>query len=223
MFAFRPVGRAIPWVLQDKGSYSGISCFFLLLLATGFAIEAEERERNRIAKDLHEDTGQHLALLAKEIEQLENDLPNRNVELLDRMDAAWKLTLEILTDVKASACEMYSPRLEYLAVAAVMRIFCEEFGERKKVEMDFRSHGLPSLVQQEVSICLFRVLREALDNTVKHSGVQKFSMQLLADDEIHLTVTDSGPGFDLEAGIRGRGLGQSLWQIVRKICLSSSR
>ena len=170
-------------------------------------IEAEERERNRIAKDLHEGVGQRLALLAIGIEQLKNDHPNRTVELLDRMDSVWKQTLEILTDVKASAHELYSPRLEYLGVAAVMRIFCEEFGERKKVEIDFRSRGLPSLVQPEVSICLFRVLQEALHNGVKHSGVEKFRVQLWADDEIHLTVSDSGAGFDLEAAKRGRGLG----------------
>ena len=170
-------------------------------------IEAEERERNRIAKDLHEDIGQRLALLAIAVEQLENDLPHRAVELLDRMGAARKQTLEILTDVKASAHELYSPRLEYLGIVAVMKIFCEEFGERKIVEIDFRSHGRPSLVQPEVSICLFRVLQEALHNGVKHSGVQKFLVQLWEDDQIHLTVSDSGAGFDLEEARRGRGLG----------------
>ena len=173
-------------------------------------IEAEERERNRIAKDLHEDIGQRLALLAIGIEQLRNGLPNRSVELelSERVDAVWRETLKILTDVKASANELYSPRLEYLGVAAVMRVFCEEFGERKKVEIDFRSHGLPSLVQPEVSICLFRVLQEALDNGVKHSGVQKFSVQLWGEsDEIHLTVSDSGASFDLNAAKRDRGLG----------------
>jgi signal transduction histidine kinase len=170
-------------------------------------VEAEERERSRIATDLHEDIGQRLALLAIGIEQVKNDLPHQTVELLDRMDAVWKQTLEILTDVKASAHELYSPRLEYLGVAAVLRSFCEEFGERKKVEIDFRSHGLLSVVQPEVSVCLFRVLQEALYNGVKHSGVQKFRVQLWADDEIHLTVSDSGAGFDLEAARRGRGLG----------------
>ena len=171
-------------------------------------IEAEERERHRIAKDLHEEIGQRLALLAIGIEQLKNDLPNRNVELLDRMDAVRQHTLEILTDVKASAHELYSPRLEYLGVAAVMRIFCKEFGERKKVEIDFRSHGVPRLVQPEVSICLFRVLQEALHNGVKHSRVQKFGVQLWrVADEIHLTVSDSGAGFDLNSARRDRGLG----------------
>jgi PAS domain S-box-containing protein len=171
-------------------------------------IEAEERERDRIAKDLHENVGQRLALLAIAIEQLKNDLPDQAVEPLARMDAVWRKTLEILTDVKASAHELYSPRLEYLGIAAVMRTFCEEFADRKGVEIDFRSHDLPSLVLPDVSICLFRVLQEALHNAVMHSGVQKFSVQLWDEsDEIHLRVSDSGVGFDLRAARKGQGLG----------------
>jgi signal transduction histidine kinase len=171
-------------------------------------IEAEERERNRIAKDLHEDIGQRLALLAIGIEQLKDNLPNQTVELLDHMNAVWKQSSEILTDVKASAHELYSPRLEYLGIAAVMSSFCAEFGERKKVEIDFRNRGLPSLVPPDISICVFRVLQEALHNGLKHSGVQKFEVQLCgASDEIHLTVSDSGAGFDLEAARKGQGLG----------------
>ena len=171
-------------------------------------IEAEERERNRIARDLHEDVGQRLALLAIAIEQLKNDFPHQGVELLNRLDAVWRKTLEILTDVKASAHELYSPRLEYLGIAAVMKTFCEEFGERKRVAIDFRSHGIPSLVLPDVSICLFRVLQEALHNGVMHSGVQRFSVQLWREsNEIHLRVTDSGVGFDLRAARTGRELG----------------
>jgi PAS domain S-box-containing protein len=171
-------------------------------------IEAEERERTRIARDLHEDIGQRLALLAIGIEELKDDLPNPTVQLLDRIDSVWKQTLEVSTDVKASAHELYSPRLEYLGIAAVMRSFCGEFGERKRVEIDFRNYPLPTVVPPDVSICLFRVLQEGLHNGLKHSGVQEFQVQLWgASDEIHLTVSDSGAGFDLEAARKGRGLG----------------
>lgn len=172
------------------------------------AIEAEERESSRIARDLHEDIGQRLALLAIEIEQLKTEVPNQNVEARNRIDAVWNRTLEILTDVKASAHELHSPRMEYLGIAAVMRSFCNEFGERKRVEIDFKNHGLPSVMLPDVSICLFRVLQEALYNGLKHSGVQQFEVELWGTAvEIHLTVRDSGAGFDLEAARRGRGLG----------------
>jgi PAS domain S-box-containing protein len=171
-------------------------------------IEAEERERDRIAKDLHENIGQRLALLAIAIEQLKNEFPHQAVEFLDPMDAVWRKTLGILTDVKASAHELYSPRLEYLGIAAVMKTFCEEFAERKSVAIDFRNQGSPSPVLPDVSICLFRVLQEALHNGVMHSGVRKFKVRLWGEsDEIHLRVSDSGVGFDLGAARGGRGLG----------------
>jgi PAS domain S-box-containing protein len=171
-------------------------------------IEAEERERDQIARDLHENVGQRLALLAIAIEQLKSDFPHQPVELVDRMDAVWRKTLEILTDVKASAHELYSPRLEYLGIAAVMRTFCGEFGERKRVKIDFASKEFSTPVPPDIAICLFRVLQEALHNAVMHSGVQKFSVQLWGEsDEVYLKVSDSGAGFDLRAARRGQGLG----------------
>ena len=193
-------------ILQDiterKRAEESISCM------SRTVIEAEERERNRIARDLHEDIGQRLTLLAIGIEQLKNDLPNQAVELLGRMTEVRKQSLGILTDVKATAHELYSPRLEYLGIAGVMRSFCKEFGERKKVEINFRTNGLPSQVPPDAAICLFRVLQEALHNGVRHSGAQKFEVQLwCASNEINLAVSDAGVGFDLDAARKGRGLG----------------
>jgi PAS domain S-box-containing protein len=171
-------------------------------------IEAEEQERNRIAKELHEDIGQRLALLAIEIDELKTDAPRRIAEVRSRMEALWRQTVEILNDVKASAHELHSPRLEYLGIDAVMRCFCREFSERKEVEIDFKSDGLPSLVELDVSVCLFRVLQEALHNAVKHSGVEQFEVRLWeASNEVHLTIRDSGAGFDLEGAMNQKGLG----------------
>jgi signal transduction histidine kinase len=171
-------------------------------------IEAEERERERVAKDLHENIGQRLALLAIAVEQLKNDFPDQDAEFHDPMDAVWRKTLGILTDVKASAHELYSPRLEYLGIAEVMKTFCEEFAERKSVEIDFSSQGAPGSILPDISICLFRVLQEALHNGVLHSGVKRFRVQLWGEaDEIHLRVSDSGVGFDLGVARGGRGLG----------------
>lgn len=163
-------------------------------------IEAEERECHRIAAELHEDIGQRLTLLAIEIEQLGTG--TRNPAVVDvprRMDALRKATLETLDDVKALAHELYSPRLEYLDIAGVMNSFCKEFGERKRVEIDFKSDGLPDFVPPDITLCLFRVLQVALRNAVKHSGVRQFDVRLWAtSDEIHLTVSDRGVGFNIE-------------------------
>jgi signal transduction histidine kinase len=89
-----------------------------------------------------------------------------------------------------------------------MNGFCREFGEHQKAEIDFKSHDLPDRVPQDISLCLFRVLQEALRNSAKHSGVRCFEVRLWGTpSEMHLTVSDSGLGFDSEAAKKSRGLG----------------
>jgi signal transduction histidine kinase len=171
-------------------------------------IEADEQERQRIANDLHEDIGQRLTLLALEIEHPTEDSSNRTVDVASRKDTVRKQILQILTDVKALAHELYSPRLEYLGIAGVMKSFCRDFGERKRVEIDFRSDGVPSVVPQDITLCLLRVLQEALHNATKHSGVRQFDVQLKGtSDDVHLTVSDCGVGFNLETAVKAGGLG----------------
>jgi len=171
-------------------------------------IKAEEQERHRMATELHEDIGQRLTMLALGIERLKTDTLDPSVDVPSRMDATWKQTLEIFTDVKALAHELHSPRLEYLGIAAVMSSFCNEFGERKRVGIDFRSDGLPSALPSEISLCLFRVLQEALYNAVQHSGVRQVDARLWGtSDQIQLTVSDLGVGFNLKKGRQDGGLG----------------
>ncbi len=170
-------------------------------------IEAEERERQRIARDLHEDIGQRVTMLVLEIEQLKVD-SLKGVEVPSQIDALLKQSTELLTDIKTLAHELYSPRLEYLHIAGVMRSFCKDFGEQKRVGIGFRSQGLPNLVPPDISLCLFRVLQAALHNAAEHSGVREFDVQLNGtSDEIHLTISDRGVGFNLETTKTSRGLG----------------
>ena len=185
-------------------------------------IKAEEQERHRIAADLHEDIGQRMTLLALGIERLKTDAIDLSVDVPSRMDAAWKQTLEILTDIKALAHELYSPRLEYLGVAAVMSSFCNEFGERKRVAIDFRSDGLPSAIPPEISLCLFRVLQEALHNAVQHSGVRQVDARLWGtSDQIQLTVSDFGIGFNVGTAREVGGLGINRMQERLKLVKGS--
>jgi PAS domain S-box-containing protein len=171
-------------------------------------IEAQEQERSRIGRDLHDDIGQRLALLTIEIEQLQNNSPDLPAEVRTRMGDLQKQTLEIAADVQSLSHELHSAKLQYLGIAAAMRGFCQEFGERQKVEIEFKTHDLPSSLSPDISLCFFRVLQEALNNSAKHSGVRHFEVQLWGkSDEIHLTVSDSGIGFDREAAKENRGLG----------------
>jgi len=102
--------------------------------------------------------------------------------------------------------------LEYLGLAKGMKSWCEEYGERYKLEIDFKSEDVQT-VPQETSLCLFRVLQEALHNAAKHSGVKRIEVQLAEKSgEIHLIVSDSGKGFDIDAARQKRGLGLTSMQ-----------
>ena len=170
-------------------------------------IEAEEQERQRIAKDLHENIGQGVTMLLLQIERLQRDSLNA-ADAHSQLDALLKETSEILTDVKAAAHELYSPRLEYLGLAGVMSSFCREFGAQKRAEIEFKSDDLPRHVPPDITLCLFRVLQEAVHNAVQHSGVRQFDVRLWAtSDEIHLKVNDCGAGFDLDTASKAGGLG----------------
>ena len=177
-------------------------------------IQAQEQERNRIGRDLHDDIVQRLALLALELQQMKQAPPDSPVEVSRRLHELWKQMSEISTDVQALSHELHSSKLEYLGIVAAMRGFCKEFGEQQKMEIEFKSHDLPSpLPTPEISLSLFRVLQEALHNASKHSGVRHFDVQLWGKPgEIHLAVSDSGVGFDTQATRERPGIGLTSMQ-----------
>jgi signal transduction histidine kinase len=124
------------------------------------------------------------------------------------MDELLKQLEEVSTDIQDLAHALHSPKLEYLGLVKTMKSFCKEFGHQQKVEIDFRSHDLPSPLPPDISLSLFRVLQEALHNSAKHSGVQQFEVEVFeASDKIHLIVRDLGRGFNPETAMNGRGLG----------------
>jgi signal transduction histidine kinase len=170
-------------------------------------IEAQEQERSRIARDLHDDIAQRITLLGIELGQLHNSprLPSELRALLDKLRGQ---ASEVSSDVQAMSHALHSSKLEYLGVVVAMRGFCREFGEQYKVQIDFTSHELPTPLPLEISLSLFRVLQEALQNAAKHSRTARFKVQLWTEaGDIHLTVSDLGSGFDTAAAMMNRGLG----------------
>jgi signal transduction histidine kinase len=166
-------------------------------------VEAQEQERVRIGRELHDDISQRLAMLAIELEQLERD-PS---DVGSRLQELRKKTNEISNDVQALSHELHSSRLEYLGAVAGIRGWCKEFGQRQGMEIGFRS-DVSNPLPPEIGLCLFRVVQEALHNVLKHSGVKQIEVQLTRQsNEVYLTVSDSGSGFNVEAGIQGQGLG----------------
>lgn len=167
-------------------------------------IDSQEQERARIGRELHDDINQRLSMLVIQLEKLRNTPVEIGTHHLQELQEE---ALAISADVQALSHELHASKLEYLGVVSGMRSWCREFGERQKMKIDFSSE-VSGPLPFEIGLCLFRVLQEALHNIVKHSGVNRARVELVEQaNEVHLTVRDSGRGFDLEEAKRGSGLG----------------
>ncbi|HWC16605.1 MAG TPA: sensor histidine kinase [Terriglobales bacterium] len=180
-------------------------------------IEAQEQERARIGRELHDDINQRLAMLVMELDQL----PDNPTTIQTSVRGIREEVLEISSDVQALSHELHSSKLEYLGVVVGMKSWCREFAEKQAMEIDFNSN-VKTALPLDIGVSLFRVLQEALHNAVKHSGAKRVEVQLLEDSsEIHLIVSDLGKGFDVEAAMQGKGLG--LTSMRERISLVSGK
>ena len=167
-------------------------------------IDAQDKERRRIARELHDDINQRLALLAIELEQLQNT-PS---EFHSRVQQLGKQLTDISNDVQSLSHELHSPKLDYLGTAAAIRGFCSELAKKHGVTIDFREESTPKHLPKEVALCLFRVAQEALHNALKHSAVRHFAVEVSSTAErVQLVVRDAGAAFDVEEAKSRSGLG----------------
>ncbi len=174
-------------ITASKRSEEALSNLSRRLLA------AQEEDRRRIARELHDDIGQRLATLAINLDG--------SVELQQQVAG-------IASDVQALSHELHSSRIDLLGITAAMRHFCIEFAAQQKMKIDFDIHDLLHQPTPDVSLCLFRILQESLHNAAKHSGVRVFEVQFRGlPGTVQLDVRDSGNGFDLANARTGRGIG----------------
>lgn len=169
-------------------------------------IQAHEDERTWIARELHDDINQRLALATIQVDQLQTQISVPEVH--EQLAGVRQQLADLSSDVQALSHRLHSSKLEYLGIVAASNSFCRELAKQQKVEIEFRHAGIPRVVPREISLCLFRVLQEALQNAVKHSGARRFTVELYAtSEELLLTVSDQGAGFNQQNAITKRGLG----------------
>ena len=165
-------------------------------------IEAHEEERTWIARELHDDIVQRVALVAVELERSDQQGED------DSIRQACQILVDLGKDIQALSHRLHSSKLEYLGLVTAAKSFCRELSEQRNVRIEFKHSDIPSAVPREISLCLFRVLQEALQNAVRHSGGQDFAVEVRGtQDGIRLIVSDSGIGFDWQDAINRRGLG----------------
>lgn len=171
-------------------------------------IEAQEQEAARIARELHDDINQRLALLAAKLDVLQQDLPASTAEIRSAIAEVSKEIESLGIDIQALSHRMHSSKLDILGLSSSAASLCREFSARQGVEILFQSENIRRDLPREISVCLFRALQEALQNAIKHSGTRRFEVSLHGEStHIELVVRDSGTGFDPKTAMTGTGLG----------------
>jgi len=172
-------------------------------------IEAHEEERSRIARELHDDINQRLALLANGLQEYEQVTSSGN-DWSQKKDLheLWQLTNDIATDIQHISHQLHPSKLHYLGLAAAVRDLCHEFSKQHKFEVDCVVRELPPDLEEGISLSLFRTVQESLRNVVKHSRARHVKVAMTHQSSVvELTISDDGIGFDPELARNSHGLG----------------
>ena len=146
---------------------------------SGRLIYAQEAERMRLARDLHDDLSQSLALLSIELEMFGQSQPPECGEISGRMHEFSAQVKRLSSEVHRLSHELHPAKLEQLGLVAALRGFCEEFAVAHKMAVEFADRSVPQTVPQNTALCLYRIAQEALQNVIKHSGATAARVELV--------------------------------------------
>jgi PAS domain S-box-containing protein len=160
---------------------------------SGRLIYAQEAERMRLARDLHDDLSQSLALLSIELEMFGKSQPAERGPM-EKFSAQVK---RLSSEVHRLSHELHPAKLEQLGLVAALRGFCKEFAVGREMAIEFADRSVPRAVPEATALCLYRIAQEALHNVVKHSGGTAARVELTMEgSELRLAIADDGIGFD---------------------------
>jgi signal transduction histidine kinase len=172
----------------------------------GKLINLAEEERRHVARELHDDIGQRLSWLAVELDTLQKQLKSQKT-LRERLEAAVTQVQELAADVHNMAHRLHSVKLQHLGLPAALREVCLQISRQHRVEVNLDADRACSSLSEDVSLCLYRVAQEALNNAVKHSHSKRVEVHLnCRREQVLLQVRDFGIGFDPATHMQGLGL-----------------
>lgn len=177
----------------------------LVHLNTGL-IRAQEEERARIARELHDDLGQRMALFSIELDQTRADAQDHSVE--QALGSLSEKAAEVAADIHVLAHGLHPSKLDHLGLLPAVREFCREIELRSGVDVEVTTDNWPTQLSKNITLSLYRIVQEALQNVVRHSDAHRAGLQFSGKKHaVSLKISDDGRGFDTSAVPEGRGLG----------------
>jgi two-component system sensor histidine kinase UhpB len=174
----------------------------------GKLINAQEAERRRISRELHDDLNQKIATLSMSISQLKRKLPMPEPALVVELDQLRENATTLTNDVRTLSHQLHPAVLEHLGLVSALEAYISNFKAEEQIDVELTAEIGTERIPFQVSICLYRVALEALRNVSRHSGASSAAISLKRfDGSIELQVSDSGKGFDVDSFKNGGGLG----------------
>ncbi|HET7617747.1 MAG TPA: sensor histidine kinase [Vicinamibacterales bacterium] len=175
---------------------------------SGRLMQAQEQERTRLARELHDDIVQRMSFLAMDVERLHVEIPPDATDAIGHVQEMQESVVALTQDVQGISHRLHSSKIEVLGLRAAAGSFCKEVAGRYEMNIDYTHGHVPADLPENVAISVFRVLQEAVSNVVKHAGARHCQVSLgCTNHELHLEVVDDGRGFNVQRATRSEGLG----------------
>jgi len=177
----------------------------------GRLIEAQDAERARIARDLHDDVSQQLAGLSIALSSLKRRMDEQHVseDLNGDLRALHQRAATLAQSVRQLSHDLHPTVLRHAGLVAALASYCAELERSHGTVLTFSAQGDFTSIAPEVALSLYRIAQEALRNVIAHAGAQRATVRLLrTGDDAEITIADDGNGFDVARSLeRGKGLG----------------
>jgi signal transduction histidine kinase len=192
---------------------------------TGRLITLAEEERKHLARELHDDIGQRLSLVAFGLDLL-TMAQDCEGSVRDRVQQALAEVKELATDVHNLSHRLHSSKLQHLGLPAALREVCRQMAGQHHIDIDLQADNSSSPLAEDVSLCFYRVAQEALNNAVKHSHSKRVEVHFgNGEGKVRLQIKDFGVGFDQAMPVEGLGLAtmrERLRMVGGKLCIESN-
>jgi len=166
-------------------------------------ITAQEQERRRVAREIHDALCQHLGALAADLGEVAARLP-RSSPVRQHLQAARENAYRSAEEARQIAHQLHPAIVEDLGLATALQNLCDEFGRQQGIPIRFRLRKPLPAVPLEATSCAYRVAQEALNNVARHASAKRISVVLAVDRNLHLSIRDDGICFD-PISVRGAG------------------
>ena len=174
---------------------------------SGRLIHAAEEERQRVARELHDDFGQRLSLLSLGLDTLDQESSADGTSFHQRLQQLGNDLKELTGDVHNLSHRLHSSKLRLLGLKAALKEVCQQVSRQHNLDIQLQAGELPSELPEDLSLCFYRVAQEALNNAVKHSHSTCVEVKLGdSGGQVWMRIKDFGVGFDSTARANGIGL-----------------